>query len=59
MLGEGIQVDAKGISFAAWMDWLDRTRRTHHVRVVSAHASADGKPGVTSVSVLLQPQAVR
>ncbi|WP_342705114.1 type II secretion system protein M [Burkholderia arboris] len=59
VLGEGIQVDAKGVSFAAWMDWLDRMRRTHHVRVVSGHASADGKPGVTTVSVLLQPQTVR
>ncbi|ALX15549.1 hypothetical protein P350_29325 [Burkholderia cepacia JBK9] len=59
VLGEGIQVDAKGVSFAAWMDWLDRMRRTHHVRIVSGHASADGKPGVTTVSVLLQPQTVR
>ncbi|KER73623.1 type II secretion system protein GspM [Burkholderia aenigmatica] len=59
VLGEGIQVDAKGISFAAWMDWLDRMRDTHHVRVVSAHASADGKPGVTTVSALLQPPTAR
>ncbi|MEK2603858.1 type II secretion system protein M [Burkholderia arboris] len=59
VLGEGIQVDAKGVSFAAWMDWLDRMRRTHHVRIVSGHASADGKPGVTTVSVLLRPQTVR
>jgi general secretion pathway protein M len=59
VLGEGIQVDAKGISFAAWMDWLDRMRSTHHVRIVSAHASADGKPGVTTVSALLQPQTAR
>ncbi|KAG8148908.1 type II secretion system protein GspM [Burkholderia catarinensis] len=58
VLGEGIQVDAKGVPFAAWMDWLDRMRQTHHVRVVSAHASADGKPGVTTVSAMLQPQTV-
>ncbi len=50
--GEGMQVDAKGVPFAAWMDWLDRMRRDHRVRVTSA----DGKPGVTTVSVMRQPQ---
>ncbi|TCW78067.1 general secretion pathway protein GspM [Burkholderia sp. SRS-46] len=56
MQGEGLQVDAKGVPFATWMDWLDRMRRDHYVRVTSAHASADGKPGMTSVSATLQPQ---
>ncbi len=60
--GEGMQVDAKGVPFAAWMDWLDRMRRDHRVhsdnrvRVTSAYAGAGGEPGMTTVSALLQPQ---
>ncbi|WGS45961.1 type II secretion system protein M [Burkholderia sp. JSH-S8] len=66
--GEGMQVDAKGVPLGAWMDWLDRMRRDHRVhsdnrmrrdnrvRVTSAYAGADGEPGMTTVSALLQPQ---
>jgi len=55
VLGKGVQVDAKNAPFGAWMAWLDEVRRTDHVRVVNAHATADAQVGRATVSVTLQP----
>jgi general secretion pathway protein M len=55
MLGQGVQVDAKGAPFDAWMTWLDDVRRTDHVRVVNAHATGEASIGRATVSVTLQP----
>ncbi|WP_175853104.1 type II secretion system protein GspM [Burkholderia anthina] len=55
VLGGGIQVEAKGVPFAAWMDWLERARREQRVRVTAAHAGNDGKSGIATVSATLQP----
>ncbi|MBN3793215.1 type II secretion system protein GspM, partial [Burkholderia sp. Ac-20353] len=57
VLGNGIQVDIKGVPFAAWTDWLERARREQRVRIAAARASADGKPGIATVSATLQPAA--
>ncbi|MBC8750755.1 MULTISPECIES: type II secretion system protein GspM [Paraburkholderia] len=57
VLGKGVQVDAKAVSFAVWMAWLDQVRREQHVRVINAHASAEAKQGQATVSATLQPAA--
>lgn len=59
LAGNAVQIDAKGVPFAAWMAWLDQIRREMHVRVTNAHAVADGKPGLTTVSATLDAQADR
>lgn len=55
VVGQGVQVDAKNVSFAAWMSWLDEIRRTDRARVVSAHATGELQAGHATVSVTVQP----
>ncbi|WP_114814328.1 type II secretion system protein GspM [Paraburkholderia kururiensis] len=55
--GGSVQIDAKAVPFAAWMAWLDQVRREQHVRVVNAHANADARAGLATVSATLQPAA--
>lgn len=57
LVGAGVEVEAKAVPFAAWMTWLDAVRRAQRVRVVDAHASADARPGLATVSAALQPTA--
>lgn len=57
VIGSGVQVEVKAAPFGAWMSWLDTVRRTAHVRVVSAHATADAQQGHATVSATLQPAA--
>lgn len=59
LVGTAVQVDAKGVPFAAWMAWLDQMRREQRVRVMNLHAAAEGKPGMTTVSATLQAQPDR
>lgn len=55
--GDNVQIHAKALPFAAWMTWLDQVRREQHVRVVNAHASAESRVGLATVSATLQPAA--
>ncbi|HEY3598572.1 MAG TPA: type II secretion system protein M, partial [Paraburkholderia sp.] len=59
VMGKGVQIDAKGVPFAAWMAWLDQVRRADRVRVINARARAEDKPGQATVSATLQPASER
>jgi general secretion pathway protein M len=54
VVGQGVQVDAKGVPFSAWMDWIEAVRTKLHVRVVDAHAVPEAHPGLATVSATLQ-----
>ncbi|NIG00776.1 type II secretion system protein M, partial [Burkholderia sp. Ax-1720] len=57
--GNAIQLEAKAVPFGAWIDWLERARRDTRVRVSAAQASADGKPGIATVSATLELAAMQ
>ncbi|PLZ01742.1 general secretion pathway protein GspM [Burkholderia sp. WAC0059] len=55
VVGQGVQMDAKGVPFNVWMTWLEVARTKLHVRVAYAHAEAEAHPGMATVSATLQP----
>lgn len=57
VVGQSVQVDAKGVLFSAWMACLEEVRVKLHARVVDAHATAEAKPGLVTVSATLQSPA--
>lgn len=54
LVGERIEVKAKGVPFATLVDWLDSVLRETRVRVVDANVARDLQPGLVTAKVVLE-----
>lgn len=55
VLGNGVQVQLKNASFAAWVGWLDDARKRFKVQVSEAHVIAQKPDGQVDINATLQP----
>ncbi|WP_412022744.1 type II secretion system protein GspM [Burkholderia cepacia] len=55
IVGNGVQVQMKNVSFPAWTQWLDDARRQFKVQVGEAHATALKEDGQVDLTAVMQP----
>ncbi|CAB3758965.1 general secretion pathway protein GspM [Burkholderia sp. MSh2] len=55
IVGNGVQIQMKNVSFPAWTQWLDDARRQFKVQVGEAHATALKDDGQVDLTAVMQP----
>ena len=55
IVGNGVQIQMKNVSFPAWAQWLDDARRQFKVQVGEAHATALKEDGKVDLTDVMQP----
>lgn len=55
IVGNGVQIQMKNVSFPAWTQWLDDARRQFKVQVGEAHATALKEDGQVDLTAVMQP----
>ena len=55
IVGNGVQIQMKNVSFPAWTQWLDDARRQFKVQVGEAHATALKDDGQVDLMAVMQP----
>ncbi|PRE24502.1 general secretion pathway protein GspM [Burkholderia multivorans] len=55
IVGNGVQIQMKNVSFPAWTQWLDDVRRQLKAQVGEAHVSALKEDGQVDLTAVMQP----
>ncbi|MCU9958311.1 type II secretion system protein M [Burkholderia sp. BKH01] len=55
IVGNGVQIQMKNVSFPAWTQWLDDARRQFKAQVGEAHATALKDDGQVDLTAVMQP----